>query len=371
MWKEITRDEIARVLTEFGLTYDDFTVSVFSSGHINMTYRIDISKDGALDSFVLQCINTYVFRSPELMMNNIAKVTDHMVGRMLADGKDPYRRVLHFLKNKNGKNYTYGEDGHFWRCYDLVDGARTYDSVEDPAVLESAGRAFGNFQKLLSDFPMDTLVETIPDFHNTKLRLKSFFAMVDEDPCGRAKDCAEEIEFFKQRKKVAGCLIDQQEKGVLPLRVTHNDTKYNNILIDDETHQAICVLDLDTVMPGLAAYDFGDAIRFAACTAAEDERDLSLVKLDEECYEAFTRGFIGGAEGFFTEAEIESMAWGARNITIELAARFLEDHLCGDKYFKTHRKDHNLDRARAQIQLVKDMEAKFDWMVETVRKYAK
>lgn len=371
MWKEITREEISRVLTEFGLTFDDFTVSVFSSGHINMTYRIDISKDGALDSFVLQCINTYVFRSPELMMNNIGRVTEHMVNRIVAGGHDPYRRVLHFLKNANGKNYVYGEEGHFWRCYDLVDGARTYDTAEDPAVLESAGRAFGNFQKLLSDFPMDTLVDTIPNFHNTKRRLKSFFAMADEDPCGRAHECREEIEFFRERRKIAGNLITQQEKGILPLRVTHNDTKYNNILIDDETHEAICVLDLDTVMPGLAAYDFGDAIRFAACTAPEDEKDLSLVKLDPVRYEAFTRGFIGGAEGFFTEAEIESMAWGARNITTELAARFLEDYLCGDKYFKTHRKGHNLDRARAQIQLVRDMEEKFDFMVETVYKYAK
>lgn len=371
MWKEITRDEIARVLGEFGLSYDDFTVSVFSSGHINTTYRIDISKDGALESYVLQCINTYVFRSPELMMNNIAKVTDHMVNKLVAYGVDPYRKVLHFLKNSNGKNYTYGEDGHFWRCYDLVDNARTYDTVENPAVLESAGRAFGNFQKLLADFPMDTLVETIPNFHNTRLRLKSFFAMVDEDPCGRAANCKEEIDFFRERRKVACNLIEQQKRGVLPLRVTHNDTKYNNILIDDETHEAICVLDLDTVMPGLAAYDFGDAIRFAACTAAEDERDLSLVKLDPVCYEAFTRGFIGGADGFFTEAEIESMAWGARNITTELAARFLEDYLCGDKYFKTQRKDHNLDRARAQIQLVRDMEENFDFMMQTVHKYAK
>ncbi|MBR6530514.1 MAG: phosphotransferase [Clostridia bacterium] len=371
MWKEITREEIARILTEFGLEFDDFTVSVFSSGHINMTYRIDISKDGALDSFVLQCINTYVFRAPELMMNNIAKVTEHMSARLTEAGLDPYRKVLHFLKSKSGKNYTYGEEGHFWRCYDLVDNARTYDSVEDLSVLESAGRAFGNFQKLLSDFPMDTLVDTIPHFHNTRRRLRTFFAMVDEDPYHRAQYCQEEIEFFREHRKSACCLIEQLNKGVLPLRVTHNDTKYNNILIDDETKEAICVLDLDTVMPGLAAYDFGDAIRFAACTAAEDERDLSLVKLDLESYEAFTRGFIGGADGFFTEAEIESMAWGALNITIELAARFLEDYLCGDKYFKTHRKDHNLDRARAQIQLARDMEKNFDFMVETVRKYAK
>lgn len=371
MWKEITRDEIGRILGEFGLSFDDFTMSVFSSGHINMTYRIDISKDGELDSYVLQCINTYVFRSPELMMNNIARVTEHMEEKLLASGADPYRKVLHFLKNKNGKNYAYGEEGHFWRCYDLVDGARTYDAVEDLSMLESAGRAFGNFQKLLSDFPMETLVETIPDFHNTKLRLKSFFKMVEEDPCGRAAECQAEIEFFRSRVDVASRLIDLQENGILPLRVTHNDTKYNNILIDDETREAICVLDLDTVMPGLAAYDFGDAIRFAACTAAEDEQDLSLVKLDLDLYEAFTRGFIGGADGFFTEVEIESMAWGARNITTELAARFLEDYLCGDKYFKIRREGQNLDRARAQIQLVLDMEEKFETMQQIVRKYAK
>lgn len=370
MPQTIERHEIERVLREFGLRFDSFTVSLFDSGHINTTYRVDINHGGKTESFVLQCINSYVFRSPELMMNNIARVTAHMEKKMVEAGLDTYRHVLHFLRNQNGNNYAYGKDGHFWRCYDFVDGARTYDSMDNPKILRSAGEAFGNFQKLLSDFPMETLVETIPDFHNTKLRLKSFFKMVEEDPCGRACEAQPEISFLRDRAEISARLIDLQESGVLPLRVTHNDTKYNNILIDDESHEAICVLDLDTVMPGLAAYDFGDAIRFAACSAAEDEKRLELVKLDLARYEAFTSGFIGGADGFFTDVEIESMAWGARIITTELAARFLEDYLCGDKYFKTDYQEHNLDRARAQIQLVRDMELKFDKMMEIVRKYA-
>ena len=371
MSKKISKQEMERALRQFGLRFDEFDVALLDAGHINGTYHVTLKKNGAVaGEYVLQCINTYVFRYPELMMNNIARVTEHLETKLLEQGINPKRRVLHFLRNANGNNYTYGEKGHFWRCYRFVDHARTYNQVTDPTMLESAGRGFGEFQKLLADFPMDTLVETIPDFHNTKLRLRSFFKMVEEDPLGRVKSTRTEIEFFQTRKQLSSRLVDQQNAGILPLRVTHNDTKYNNILIDDDTHEAICVLDLDTVMPGLAAYDFGDAIRFAACTAAEDEKDLSKVSLDLELFEAFTRGFIGGAQGFFTESEIESMAWGARIMTTELAARFLLDYLSGDRYFKTEYPGHNLDRARAQIRLVEDMEKKFKTMQEIVRQYA-
>lgn len=233
-------------------------------------------------------------------------------------------------------------------------------------MLYNAGLSFGLFQKRLSAFPVEQLTETIPDFHNTPKRLDALFEVVKSDPYKKAHLVKDEIEFFASHREQAGKIVRLQQEGRIPVRVTHNDTKYNNILIDDKTYEAVCVIDLDTVMPGISCYDFGDAIRFAASTAAEDETDLSKVSLNMEYFKAFTEGFIGGADGFFTETEINNMALGAINITIELAARFLMDYLCGDLYFKTTREGQNLDRARNQIKLVCDMEQKYKEMCSIV-----
>ena len=243
----------------------------------------------------------------------------------------------------------------------------TYDFVENSQVLPSAGYAFGRFQAMFADFPLEKLHATIPDFHNTSKRLDTLFEVVAQDPLGRAKDLQDEIHFFEQHKELASRLDEMLAAGEVPLRVTHNDTKYNNILMHKDSGEPLCVIDLDTVMPGLAMHDFGDAIRFAANTAEEDEPDLSKVGINMDNYRAFTQGFVAACQGFLTPAEIDSMALGAITITIELASRFLADHINGDKYFRIHRENHNLDRARCQIKLAQDMIARYDEMCAVVR----
>ncbi|NLC45022.1 MAG: aminoglycoside phosphotransferase family protein [Clostridiales bacterium] len=336
------------------------------NGHINDTYRVLLRIDNATEKeYIFQRINDYVFKEPIKVMRNIKEISKHTRPKITEDTCD----IITFLDNKAGKNYTI-VNGDYWRVCYFVKNSVAFDYVEDSKVLYSAGYAFGRFQELLSDLPMDKLYVTIPDFHNTKKRLNSFFEMVSLDPLGRVKDVKEEIAFFEEQRELASSLVELQETGKLPLRVTHNDTKYNNILMDKDSLEPLCVIDLDTVMPGLAAYDFGDAIRFAANTAVEDEPDLSKVSLNMENYEEFTRGYMTACQGSLTQKEVDTMALGAIVITIELASRFLLDHLNGDKYFRLHRPNHNLDRARCQIKLAQDMLEKLDVMNEIVKKYA-
>ena len=252
--------------------------------------------------------------------------------------------------------------------YLFIDGARTYDTVVDPQHLYHAGAAFGRFQTQLADFPIATLYETIPNFHNTPKRFADFFAGVEADVCGRAAKAGPEIAVLKKFAPLADFLTEKQAGGLLPLRVTHNDTKYNNIMIDETTGLGLCVIDLDTVMPGLAAYDYGDAIRFAASTAAEDETDLSRVSLDMDLFQRFTAGFVGAIDGFLSDKEIELLPYGALLMTLEVGSRFLLDYLEGDKYFRIHRPEHNLERARTQLTLALDMERRFGEMNDFVRK---
>lgn len=361
----------AAILARFGITDPIARETVLENGHINGTYRIELLGQNGLYSVILQSVNTYVFSDPIAIMRNIDLVTSHIRSKLVTTGKDPERRVMHWYKTAGGKNYYIDENGSFWRSYTFIENAHTIDWADNPDLLYKIGCAFGGFQKHLSDFPMHKLTETIPDFHNTPLRLAKLEEAIALDPRGRVKELAEEIRFFRDRAETVEKLISMQKEGILPLRVTHNDTKCNNVLIDTETGEGVCVIDLDTVMPGLAAYDFGDAIRFAANTASEDETDLSKVSLSMEYFDAFTRGFIGESASFFTPAEISSMAWGALIITIELASRFLADHILGDLYFRIHRSGHNLDRARNQIKLAESMEAQFDKMCACVGKYAK
>jgi Ser/Thr protein kinase RdoA (MazF antagonist) len=291
-------------------------------------------------------------------MENIDKVTEHI------RAKKPGQVALHFHHTADRK--TYVEDGtFFWRMTNFIP-SKTYGSVADPEIIQNAGRAFGEFQNQLSDFEIGQLHETIPDFHNTKRRFYAFVAAIAEDKAGRVRELEEEIDFLFDRRKMMSEIVDKIDAGVLPMRVTHNDTKLNNVLIDNVTGEAVCVIDLDTVMPGSSLYDYGDAIRFGASTAAEDEADLSKITVNMELFKLFTKGFVEEIANALTKEEIHYLPLGAKVMTCELALRFLTDYINGDEYFKVNSPDHNLIRARAQMKLLTEIEAKYDEMVEYV-----
>lgn len=335
------------------------------SGNINTTYHL-LYRDGErLNQYILQNINTYVFRDPHAVMDNIEKITRHLRRRLKADGVDTSRRVLKIIPTHEGDNLHVS--GGYWRAYRYIDNATGYDAVTRPKQFEEAGRAFGEFQKLLCDFPAQDLHVTIPDFHNTTKRFYKFVQAVSDDKVGRVAALEPEIEFMFERRRAMGTIVRELDSGRLPLRVTHNDTKINNVMIDNETDRALCVIDLDTVMPGSALYDYGDAIRFGASTAAEDEPDLSKISLDMDKFALFTRGFLSEVDGFLTPHEIELLPLGMKVITCELAMRFLTDYIEGDMYFKVKSPTHNLTRARAQMKLLEDMEAKTEKLERFIR----
>lgn len=339
------------------------------NGHINDTFMMSFDRDGETHRYSLQHMNRSVFRDPVSLMNNILHVTDYLKEQIRAQGGDPQRETLDFVCAKSGEPYFIDSFGEYWRAYHFVEDAYALEEVKDPQDFYQSAVAFGNFQRMLADFPADTLTETIAGFHDTKARFAAFEKAVEEDVCGRAAGVQQEIRFIKDRYDVACVLGDLLEAGELPLRVTHNDTKLNNIMIDDATGKAICVIDLDTVMPGLTANDFGDSIRFGASTALEDERDLSKVSCDLHLFDVYAKGFIEGCGGALTDLEIEMLPMGAILMTFENGIRFLTDHLEGDHYFHIHREGHNLDRCRTQLALVKDMQEKLPQMNEIIRKY--
>ncbi|HZJ56785.1 MAG TPA: aminoglycoside phosphotransferase family protein [Clostridia bacterium] len=337
------------------------------SGHINDTYIVYFDKgDDEKHRYILQRINHNIFKEPERLMENIVGITRHMREKIIRAGGDPLRETLNLVPTTEGGYFHRCDDGGYWRGYLFIDGARTYQMVENAEHFYKAGKAFGNFQRLLSDYPAEDLHETIPNFHNTRIRFDAFVEAVEKDTLNRAKDVKEEIEFALKRAEDTPVLVDLLEKGELPLKVTHNDTKFNNVMIDDKTGEGICVIDLDTVMPGLSLYDFGDSIRFGANPAAEDERDLSKVWMDLGLYERFTRGYLETAGDSLTKAELRYMPFSAKLMTYECGIRFLGDHLNGDTYFRIHRPGHNLDRARTQFKLVADMEGKLDDMARII-----
>lgn len=340
------------------------------AGNINRTYEVSFAApDGGCDKYTFQRINTYVFKNPEDVMHNILNVTEHIKKKLLEEYGSYERRVLSFLTADDGRPYLYTNDRDFWRVYRFVDNAKAYDIIEKPVHFYEAGRAFGEFQGWLSDFPVDILVETIPHFHNTIRRMEDFRRAVQEDRAGRCGEAEAEIAFILGREAEAGTVVEWLAAGKIPYRVTHNDTKINNILFDAATDKALCVIDLDTVMPGTSVYDFGDAVRSGASTAREDEEDLSKVHFDLAMFEQFTKGFLEETKGLLTPEEIRLLPLGAKIITLELASRFLADYLDGDVYFKTSRPDHNLVRARNQIRLVQEMEGVFSEMENIVRRY--
>lgn len=369
MSREISESLVKKAAEQFAFPGVILSLRPFGSGHINDTYLVNVQGEEREIPFILQRMNNDIFKEPEALMENILGVTSFLRKIIMEEGGDPERETLNLVRTQEGNVIYRHTDGSYWRVYQFVEGATCYDQVEKPEDFYQSAVAFGHFQHLLADYPADTLHETIVDFHNTPVRYETFLKAVEEDVKGRAKEVEKEIRFVKDHQRIIHCLADAQARGELPLRVTHNDTKLNNIMIDDATGKAICVIDLDTVMPGLAVNDFGDSIRFGASTGAEDEPDLSKIWCDMELFEIYTKGFIEGCGGSLTKAELEMLPMGAMTMTFECGMRFLTDYLQGDTYFKIHRPDHNLDRCRTQFKLVADMESKEEEMLAIVRKY--
>ena len=337
----------------------------YGNGHINDTFLVNSKKsDGSPKRYILQAINTNVFKKPEQVMHNIEKVTSFLKTR-----ESDQRRVMSLVYTKNGAAYHTDSEGRCWRLYDFIEDSLCLDLPETPEDFYQSAVAFGQFQNYLNEFPVSELFETIPDFHNTPDRYRKFLNAVEADVCGRAKDVAGEIDFVMERANFYSVLYDAQKEGKIPFRVTHNDTKINNVMLDSKTRTALCVIDLDTIMPGFSVNDFGDSIRFGASTAAEDEKDLDKVWMDLDLFESYAKGFLKGCGGLLTKDEIELMPEGAKMMTIECGMRFLTDYLEGDTYFKTKYPEHNLDRCHTQFKLVADMEEKWDEMKAIVKKY--
>jgi len=362
--------DLVAIAEHFQFEGDFLEASPYGFGHINDTYTVRFGKaDGVVRRYVLQRINQHVFRNPEALMQNVERVTAHLRKKIVAAGGDAERETLNLVPTVGGRTWTKTDDGNYWRAYIFIAGARTYQVVESLDHVYNVAKAFGRFQKLLGDFPAEQLTETIPDFHHTGKRFDAFVEAVERDVRNRARSVETEIKFVEKRAGETSVLVDLLERGELPNRVTHNDTKFNNVMIDDETGAGICVIDLDTVMPGLSLYDFGDAVRSGANPAAEDERDLSKVWFDLDIFDCFAHGYLDAARDFLTATEVDYLPFSARLMTLECGMRFLTDHLNGDIYFKVHRENHNLDRCRTQFNMVQDMEEKFERMEEIVARY--
>ena len=357
------------ILAAFGLSPQSAVSSLYG-GHINDTYLLiyDDPEKGQYKK-ILQHMNRQIFTRPIELMENIMNVTTYLRERILEKGGDPERETLNVIPALDGKPYYIDSEGEYWRAYQFITGASCYDQVKKPENFYQSAFSFGNFQRMLADYPADTLHETIQGFHDTKSRFAAFRRAVEADVCGRAESVRKEIDFAFAHEEMTGVLGGMLERKEMPLRVTHNDTKLNNIMIDDATGQALCIIDLDTIMPGFSIFDYGDSIRFGANTAEEDERDLSKVSLSLPLFEVYTKGFLEGSEGRLTETEIELLPYGAKMMTLECGMRFLTDHLMGDVYFHISREGHNLDRCRTQLALVADMEKKWTDMERIVKQY--
>lgn len=342
------------------------------SGHINDTFAATY-RDGARTwRFVHQRINHEIFRDPVSMMENIARVTEHLRRALAAEpGADPDRETLTLVPTRDGATHHVDARGNYWRTYRMIEDARSFDSVQSPDHAYEAARAFGAFQRRIANLPGPRLHETIPDFHHTPKRFERFQAVREADPCGRAAEASAEIRFALAHEPLTRALLDPHRQGLIPERITHNDTKVNNVLMDDRTGRGVCVIDLDTVMPGLALYDFGDLVRTASCPAAEDERDLARVEAEPALFAALVRGFLETAGPCLTDTEIALLPVAGMLITFETGLRFLTDHLAGDTYFKIHRPGHNLDRCRSQFALVASLERQRAALERTAASFAR
>ena len=342
----------------------------YGSGHINDTFCVHTQPgEDPCRRFILQRISAAAFHHPDQVMANIVGVTSYLGKQIAAAGGDPERETMSVYATRDGKSFYTDAEGGAWRVYPFIEGTVCLQSAETPELFAASALAFGNFQRMLKDYPADTLYETIPRFHDTEDRLAKLKAAAAADPMGRVKEVGPELDFVTAREADCSVALQALREGKLPLRVTHNDTKLNNVLIDRASGKGICVIDLDTVMPGLSINDFGDSIRFGANHSAEDEQDLSKVTFDLSLYEVYTKAFLEGAGGALTAAELDYLPWGAKLMTLECGIRFLTDYLEGDHYFRTHRPGQNLDRCRTQFKLVADMEACWEQMKAVVDKY--
>ncbi len=360
-------ETMPEIFSAYGIT-EPVKSKIIRKGHINRTFIIEFSDSGKNEKRILQQINTTVFKNPAELMDNIMRVTEFLKKKIAAEGGDVQRETLSVFLTKDGKNCYIDKEGCCWRIYNFIDDASSYNSIDNDELFLRAGAAFGKFQAQLADFPIETLYDTIPDFHNTYKRFLNLKASHEKNLSGRAGLVAKELEFAYAREADTKIIVDAIEKGIIPLRVTHNDTKLNNIMFDNKTDLPICVVDLDTVMSGSALYDFGDAVRFGTNTGAEDEKDLSLVSVDLNLYEKYVRGYLSTAGKSLTPAELEYLPFSAKLLTYECGIRFLTDYIDGDVYFGTEYPEHNLVRCRTQFKLVADMEEKFEQMQEITKK---
>jgi Phosphotransferase enzyme family len=358
------KHNVSNVTRRFRIYGDFLSAEPYGSGHINDTYFVTFDQAGTRVHYILQRINHDIFKDPPALMENIQRVTAHLAKKAVGE-PGTSRRVLALIPTLEDQPYCLDEQGNYWRAYLFIEKAQTYDAVVSPRQAFEAAKAFGRFQGLLADLPAPRLHDTIRDFHHTPKRFAALEKAIAADAANRAKLAKQEIEFAIRRQAMTGVLLEAN----LPERVTHNDTKFNNVMLDDATCEGVCVIDLDTVMPGLALYDFGDMVRTTTSPATEDERDLSKVTMLFPLFEALTRGYLESASGFLTPSERRCLAFSGKLITYEMGLRFLTDFLAGDKYFKVHREKHNLDRCRTQFKLVESIEQQEDQMnhlVETI-----
>ncbi len=365
-------ERIAAIGDLFAIEGEFVTGKEIPSGHINTTYQATFrKKDGTEDSYILQRINDYVFKDPAAVIRNVEKVTRHINWKVLRRMKDSAGQTLNLYPARGGRNYIDIPGDGIWRCYNYLAGTHTYDVVENTRQAYQAGYAFGSFQDLISDMNPNDIVETIPNFHHTRQRYNRLMEVVAQDPKGRLASCMPEVEFIKAREADVDRLLDMQARGELPTRITHNDTKINNVMLDEDTDRAVCVIDLDTVMPGLVLYDFGDMVRTVTPPTEEDEEDLSKVRMRMGMFQSIVDGYLDAAHEFLTEAEVKQLAFSGKLITLEIGIRFLTDYLEGDVYFKTSKPEHNLIRCRTQLKLVECIEDALPAMEQYVQRVAK
>ena len=366
-------ERIARIGDQFAVTGDFLYGEELRNGHINTTYRACYrTEDGQEDRYILQRINEYVFKDPAQVMRNVEKVTRHITWKLLRRRRDAAGQTLNLFPARGGRNYiVLPEEGGMWRCYNNIEGTHTYDVVENTRQAYQAGFAFGSFQDLICDMNPEDIRESIPDFHNTPKRYADLLKSAEADVMGRAANCQAELELLASWANRYSRITDMLATGEIPTRITHNDTKINNVMLDEETDDAVCVIDLDTVMPGSVLYDFGDMVRTATCMAREDEEDLSLVRMEMPFFESLAEGYLDAAHNFLTQREVEFMPFAGWLITTEIGIRFLTDYLDGDKYFRTEKPEHNLIRARNQFKLAQSIDSQLISMGKYVRRLMK
>lgn len=352
------REDVIAVARHFQIYGDPFDATPYGSGHINDTYAVRYDQAGTIVRYVFQRVNTAIFEDTVALMDNVARVTRHVRKKLEAAGASEIsRRVLTLVPSRDGQLYYQNGAGACWRVYLMIENSEAHDVLATPQQAEAVARAFGRFQEMMVDLPGPRLAEVLPGFHDARKRFDALVRAAEADACNRAADVKQEIGFVMDREDIVDVLAVLYARDEIPERITHNDAKLNNLLFDAQTGEALCVIDLDTVMPGLALYDFGDMVRTAACTASEDTPDLSSVALSRSYFEALARGYWSVAQAFLTPQEKAHLVFSGKWMTLVMGMRFLTDYLAGDTYYKIHWSTHNLDRCRTQFKLIESIEA--------------